>query len=371
MLTRLLFFVGAVSVVVLLFVLGAPYVTRIAFQPTESSIPEVKEKPSGAVQTVAQGLSVPWELVFLPEGDMLVTARGGQLLRIGLNTKSIDVPGVAAVGEGGLLGVALHQNFEENKWIYLYRTTLRGSEYINQVVRYDLDGLTLTNEQVILNNIPGARFHNGGRIAFGPDGYLYVGTGDAGVPESAQDTQNLAGKILRVADDGSVPRDNPFKNAVYSYGHRNVQGLAWDAEGRLFATEHGRSGLSSGNDELNLITAGKNFGWPTYEGADAPPGISAPVLTSGPDETWAPSGLAYSKGHIVFTGLRGQSLYAASVTQTGATNLRAFYRNEFGRLRTVVVGPDGALYLVTNNTDGRGEPSATDDRIIKVRPDFL
>jgi glucose/arabinose dehydrogenase len=371
MVTRLLFFLGAIGVFVLLIALAAPYLMRIAFEPTASSIPEVKEKPFGAIQTVAQGLLVPWELVFLPGGDMLVTTRGGQLLRIGLNTKSIDVPDVAAVGEGGLLGLALHPDFVENQWIYLYRTTLRSGEYINQVVRYELNGLTLTNEQVVLDGIPGARNHNGGRIAFGPDGYLYVGTGDAGVPQSAQDTQNLAGKILRVAGDGSVPTTNPFKNAVYSYGHRNVQGLTWDAEGRLFATEHGRSGLSSGNDELNRITAGGNFGWPTYEGADAPPGSNAPVLTSGPDETWAPSGLAYSNGHVVFTGLRGQSLYAASVTQTGATNLRAFYRNEFGRLRTVVVGPDGALYLVTNNTDGRGEPSATDDRIIKVRPDFL
>lgn len=371
MMTRILFFVAAVSVFILLFYISAPVLSRIAFQPTPSSIPEVKEKPSGAIQTVAQGLSVPWELVFLPGGDMLVTTRGGQLLRIGLSTKAIDVPDVAAVGEGGLLGLALHPDFPDNQWIYVYRTTERGSGYVNQVVRYTLDGLTLTEETIIVDSIPGARNHNGGRIAFGPDGYLYVGTGDASVPQSAQDTQNLAGKILRVADDGSVPETNPFKNAVYSYGHRNVQGLTWDAEGRLFATEHGRSGLSSGNDELNRITAGGNFGWPTYEGADAPPGSNAPVLTSGPDETWAPSGLAYSNGHVVFTGLRGQSLYAASVTQTGATNLRAFYRNEFGRLRTVVVGPDGALYLVTNNTDGRGDPGATDDRIIKVRPDFL
>jgi glucose/arabinose dehydrogenase len=353
-------------------VLGAaPYLVRIAFEPTASAIPEVKEKPSGAVHTVAQGLLVPWELVFLPGGDMLVTTRGGQLLRIGLSIKSIVVPSVAAIGEGGLLGLALHPNFAENQWIYVYRTTERGSGYVNQVVRYTLDGLTLTDEKIIVDSIPGARNHNGGRIGFGPDGYLYVGTGDASVPELAQDTQNLAGKILRVADDGSVPKTNPFKNAVYSYGHRNVQGLAWDAEGRLFATEHGRSGLSSGNDELNRIESGANYGWPTYEGVDAPAGIRAPVLTSGPDETWAPSGIATHKGNAVFTGLRGQSLYAAHLTPGGAENLRAFYRNEFGRLRTVVVGPDGALYLVTNNTDGRGEPGATDDRIIKVRPDFL
>ena len=208
-------------------------------------------------------------------------------------------------------------------------------------------------------------------LAFGPDGYLYVTTGETGQSDLAQDTNSLAGKILRVASDGQIPADNPFSNAVYSYGHRNSQGLAWDDNGQLWATEHGRSGLQSGYDELNLITKGANYGWPAIQGDESSPGMVAPVANSGPDETWAPAGLAYWDHSLFFGGLRGSTLYEAKILPGNKLELIGHFRNQLGRIRAVVAGPDGFLYISTSNTDGRGQPKGGDDKILRVNPQIF
>lgn len=349
------------------------------FAPTASTIESGKQNGvAKAPEAVAEGLEIPWELAFLPGGDMLVTERPGRLLRIGADKKMIPVSGVAHRGEGGLLGLALHPDFGRNGYIYLYLTTAEGGGLTNRVERYVLNGTALSKREIIIENIPGAANHDGGRIAFGPDGMLYITTGDAGSEERAQDTKSLAGKILRVRDDGSIPSDNPFTStgsvqaaAVYSYGHRNVQGIAWDETGQLWATEHGRSGVRSGFDEVNKIEKGGNYGWPDIEGAGSRAGMITPQVHSGASETWAPSGITYLHGHIIFAGLRGESLYSADVSNGAATTVKSHLRGEYGRLRTVVVGPDGMLYILTNNRDGRGSPGASDDRIMKLDPAAL
>ncbi|MFN3188526.1 MAG: PQQ-dependent sugar dehydrogenase [Candidatus Paceibacteria bacterium] len=326
---------------------------------------------SDDIEVIVENLSVPWGIVFLPDGDLLVTERSGRLVRIGNNSQIIEVNGVSAQGEGGLLGIALHPQYEENSLLYLYMTKEDGSGLINQVERYKLENNELVNREVILANIPGARNHDGGRIAFGPDGYLYIATGDAGNPSSAQDTNSLAGKILRVSVDGDIPSDNPFGNAVYSYGHRNVQGITWDDQGQLWATEHGRSGLLSGLDEINLIEIGNNYGWPEVEGDETGEGYIAPALHSGASETWAPGGIAYVNGSLVFVGLRGETVYVTSVSGIEVGEIERHLVNDYGRLRTVKVSPDNQLYILTSNRDGRGSPTTSDDLIIRLSPHLL
>ncbi len=340
-------------------------VTACPTAGSEKTAPAAADAPLSAVETVETDLTVPWEIAFLPGGDILVTERTGTLVRLGAAGRAITVPGVETAGESGLMSLALHPAFAENRWLYLAYTT--GSD--NRVVRYtyDLEANALTEPTVIIAGIPAARFHDGGRIAFGPDGYLYVTTGDAGDPGSAQDPASLAGKILRLTDGGDIPGDNPFGNAVYSYGHRNPQGLAWDDRGRLWSTEHGRSVPLSGYDELNLIEKGKNYGWPVIQGDEAAPGMVGPVIHSGPATTWAPAGAAYSDGAVLFTGLKGETLYRYD---TGTRTLTAYFAGRFGRMRAVAVH-DGWLYLSTSNRDGRGTVKEGDDRIVRIRLDYL
>lgn len=356
--------------------------TRQAFAPTqrtvsqpgfvpaeeETGVPDSKEEN---ITTIAQDLSIPWEIAFLPGGDLLVTERPGRLLRIGQDKQVIPVNGVRHVGEGGLLGLALHPDFASNNFVYLYLTTTAGSGLTNRVERYVLSGNELSGRTVILEHIPGAQFHDGGRIAFGPDEKLYITTGDAGTEANAQNRESLAGKILRLNDDGSIPMDNPFKTAIWSYGHRNPQGITWDEDGNLWATEHGRSGTASGFDEVNLIKPGKNYGWPTIEGDATASGMETPKANSGAKETWAPSGAAYLDGSIYFAGLRGEALYEAAIDGTNIPTIKAHLAGEFGRLRTVAVGPDGFLYILTSNKDGRGVVKPSDDKIIRINPELL
>lgn len=319
------------------------------------------------IEVVAENLNIPWSLVFLPDGSMLVTERPGVLKKIGTEEFSIKIPDVVHIGEGGLLGITLHPNFKENNWLYLYFTTRTNGRMTNVVKRYTLSGNNIGEEKIIIVGIPGNSNHNGGRIKFGPDGLLYITTGDSETSSLAQDINSLAGKILRLDENGDIPSDNPFGNAVYSYGHRNPQGLTWDEQGRLWATEHGRSGVQSGLDELNLIERGANYGWPTIQGDQAQDDLKSPVRHSGATATWAPSGLAYHSGSVFFAGLRGQALYEMSINEQGTVNeIKSHFKNEFGRLRDVVIGPDGYFYLLTSNTDGRGNPKSGDDKIIKI-----
>lgn len=340
----------------------------------EGTSRENRDVASPPIVALAQGLSIPWALAFLPDGSIIFTEREGRVRLIDMRGQLLTGPlltlnDVATVGEGGLLGIAVHPRFADNRAVYLYYTARRGGETIvNRVVRYRLENNQLRAPSVILDNIPAGSNHDGGRIAFGPDGMLYITTGDAGVEANAQDTTSLAGKILRLQDDGTIPADNPFTGSpIWSYGHRNPQGLAWDRAGNLWATEHG----PSAKDEINRIEAGKNYGWPRGSGENVPPDTVAPVVHSG-TVTWAPSGAAILDNTLYFAGLRSQTLYALSLTQAGGVGeLRSLFIKEFGRLRSVTVGPDGALYLLTNNRDGRGLAQTRDDQIIRVQPQAL
>lgn len=352
---------------------GRGAIRKQFFKPTGSFVPigiNATNNPDApeSIETYARELEIPWSAVMLPGGDILVTERPGRLRQIGKDAQTYTVSGVQHVGEGGLLGVALHPKFADNSYIYVYLTTKTGDSLTNRVERYKLANKQLSERKVIIEDIPGASNHDGGFLAFGPDGKLYVTTGDANIRPNAQDKTSLAGKILRVNEDGSNPDDNPFGNAVYSYGHRNPQGLAWDASGQLWSTEHGPSGAETGNDELNLIVKGGNYGWPDIKGTQTREGMIAPMLESGSDETWAPGGMAYHDGSLYFAGLRGQTLYEVKLDGGKARLVKAHFRNEYGRLRGVMIGLDNLMYLTTSNRDGRGTVAKGDDKIIRIDP---
>ncbi|GAA5042879.1 glucose/arabinose dehydrogenase [Thermocatellispora tengchongensis] len=315
-------------------------------------------------QVSVTGLQVPWALAFLPDGSGLVSERNtGRIMQVRPGAAPVAVatlPGVSASGESGLLGIAVSPTYAQDQWVYAYYTTASD----NRVVRFRLNAAQ--SPQVLLSGIPSAAIHDGGRIAFGPDGMLYVATGDAAATGNAQNLSSLAGKILRLRPDGTIPPDNPFAgSAVYSYGHRNVQGLAWDSQGRLYATEFGQNTW----DEINAIVAGGNYGWPTCEGTCSNASFRNPIVTWTTAEA-SPSGLAYANGTLFAAGLRGNRLWTVPVTASGSAGTPvAELQGRYGRLRAVAVGPDGWLWITTSNRDGRGTPTADDDRIIRVPPD--
>ncbi|WP_406206242.1 PQQ-dependent sugar dehydrogenase [Kitasatospora sp. NBC_01560] len=319
--------------------------------------------------TVADGLASPWGLLVLPDGDLLVSERDtAQILRIaakdGTRTVAGTVPGVVPGGEGGLLGIALSPDYATDHLVYTYFSTAGD----NRIARLPYDPAQPATQQlgsveVLLTGIPHGPRHNGGRIAFGPDGLLYAGTGDSSNSALAQDKASLAGKILRLAPDGTPAPGNPFPGSpVYTYGHRNVQGLAWDPQGRLWASEFGQDNW----DELNLIRAGGNYGWPVVEGVGGRTGYIDPVVQWRTSEA-SPSGIAYADGGIWVAALRGTRLWRVPLDgdhPAGAP--QEFFTDAYGRLRTVVADRDGTLLLMTDNTDGRGEPKPGDDRILRV-----
>lgn len=367
---------------------GGPTIGGRPPSPAEMRVPH----PAGVrVEVVAGGLEVPWDLAFAPDGRMFVTERPGRV-RVIAAGELAPAPwitfDVATTGEAGLMGMAVDPDFPASPWLYFAMTVENaGGDLENRVVRVREENGRAGRQQVILDHLPGGRVHDGCQLAFGPDGKLYVATGETWKKETAQDLANLGGKILRLNADGSIPADNPFgaTSPVWSLGHRNPQGLAFDPEtGRLWATEHGPSGEwwgVRGNDELNLIAAGKNYGWPLAVGAPGLPGFVDPVLVF-PKRHLPPAGLAvYSgrrapewTGNLFFASLRGETLLRVVLdreTRTRPVAVERLFETDFGeglygRLRAVGEGPDGALYFGTSNRDGRGDPARDDDRIFRL-----
>ncbi len=329
-------------------------------------------------ETVVTSLEIPWSMAFAPDGRLFVTERPGRVRIIdiasGRAELALTLDDVFTQGEAGLLGLALDPQFSQTRLVYLYYSARVGNGAVNRVVRFREVNSRLAEALVLLDNIPAASIHDGGRIRFGPDGFLYITAGDAAVANRAQDLGSTAGKILRLTRDGTTPRDNPFGSPLYSYGHRNPQGLDWHpTTGDLWASEHG----NTGNDEINVITAGVNYGWPLIEASASMSGMRTPVIFYNP--AIAPSGASFYRGDRfprfagnLFVGtLRGTHLLRLVVDSTAERRILAQERllgGEFGRIRDVVSGPDGLLYFCTNNRDGRGSPAQNDDRIVRLVP---
>lgn len=325
---------------------------------------------AATTREVATGLDVPWGVDFLPDGTAVVTERdSGRVMLLAPgegDARTAQEAGRVAVSAGsetGLLGVAVSPTFAQDHLIYLYAST----EEDNQVLRVMLKDGKLGTPTAILSGIPTSTHHDGGRMVFGPDGYLYISTGDAEEPDLAQDRASLAGKILRITVEGAPAPGNPWQSAVFSMGHRNVQGLAFDDEGQLWASEFGDKDW----DELNQIAQGGNYGWPYMEGHDRgpdnegppPDGLIAPMAVWPTDEA-SPSGLAFHNGSFWLGALQGSRLWEVPWTVKGVGEARAHLTDDFGRLRTVVVAPSGELWVTTSNTDGRADPRDGDDRIL-------
>ncbi|TLM71295.1 sorbosone dehydrogenase family protein [Pseudarthrobacter sp. NamB4] len=328
-------------------------------EPTSAPVTTAAAAIAGTPQQVAADLDAPWSVVFRNGRPLVSERNSGRILELapdGSVRPIGTVEGVAARGESGLLGLAVGSGGD----LYVYSTAADG----NRVQRFAVTGspgsLSLGEPDTLLDRIPSASIHDGGRIAFGPDGMLYVTAGDASQRNAAQDRESLAGKILRMTPSGDVPADNPFPGSlVYSYGHRNPQGIAWTDDGTMFATEFGQNTW----DELNIITPGANYGWPTVEGIADREGFVDPVQQWEPTDA-SPSGMAHAGGTLFIANLRGQVL--RSVPVSDPSTFTDHYRREYGRIRDVTVSPEGQLWFLTNNTDGRGDPEPGDDRIFAV-----
>jgi glucose/arabinose dehydrogenase len=331
------------------------------------------------VEVIVSNLEIPWSMAFAADGRLFMTERPGRVRIVDITRRSttlaLTLDDVFAQGEAGLLGLALDPAFAQNHFVYVFYTARRPlGGAVNRVVRYREVGGTLGEFIVLLDNLPANTLHDGGRLRFGPDGLLYITTGDAGNQQFAQDLGSLAGKILRIRPDGTTPA-NPFASPIYSYGHRNPQGIDWNpSTGDLWESEHG----NVANDEVNVIDAGLNYGWPLIEGAQSRAGLQPPVTFYDPT-TIAPSGASFYRGkrfdqfdgNFFIATLRGAHLLRLRTDSRMPRLVAAQERlldQQFGRIRDVIEGPDGYLYFCTNNRDGRGNPLANDDRIARLVP---
>lgn len=340
----------------------APTVTGTPAEHTGSSSPATSAPTAPSV--LATGLTAPWSIVPIGSGA-LISQRGDGRVREWTPTGGLrdvgTVPGVVSGGEAGLNGLAIHDD-GGTRWLYAYHATADDNRVVRLRLTGDVAALRFdpATAEDVLTGIPRAANHDGGRIAFGPDGMLYVGTGDAGQRDRARDRDYLGGKILRLTPEGRPAPGNPFGTAVYSLGHRNVQGLAWDSAGTLWASEFGQDTW----DELNRIQPGGDYGWPDHEGRAGAADAIDPVVTWRPSEA-SPSGIAIVGDVVYIVGLRGERLWTLDTTSPDPQP-RAAYAGDFGRLRDVVAAPNGVLWVLTNNTDGRGSPRDGDDRLLQV-----
>jgi aldose sugar dehydrogenase len=346
------------------------------FTPSQTTLPIPEPGQSdgssnnntrSGVQMLAQNLDVPWAIDIAEDGRLFFTERTGRIMVIDKNGSLLSDPvayiNIMQNGESGLLGLALHPNFTGNHLLYVYHTYSNESSVLNKVLMLTEDDNKIVESKVIIDNIPAADRNDGGRIKFGPDGKLYIATGDARQPELAQDAGSLAGKILRLNSDGSIPEDNPFEGSpVYSYGHRNIQGLAWHPlTGDLYASEHGLEG----NDEINLIKPGSNYGWP-IEDCNAEK-FEKPILCFNP--AVAPAGMTFAvldrlgyQNDILLATLKAQHIRLVDLESDVESNILT----GFGRIRDIVEAADGSLYVATSNRDGRAVPSQNDDKILRI-----
>ncbi|WP_419727000.1 PQQ-dependent sugar dehydrogenase [Terrisporobacter petrolearius] len=328
------------------------------------------------VEVIAENLNIPWAMDISNSGNIYFTERTGSIRVIEKGTLNPEplitfTDPFISQGEGGLMGIALDPNFLQNHYFYVMHSYTENSKLYNRVVRLIENNNKAYLDKILIDKIPGGRIHNGGRIKIGPDNKLYITTGDAGNSSLSQNLSSTAGKILRIELNGSIPKDNPFANSpVYSFGHRNPQGLAWNSKNILYSSEHGQSA----HDEINIIHPGSNYGWPLVQGDEDSSEIDVqkPLIHSG-EVTWAPSGITFVnqgpwQDKLLVATLRGQQLLMFSLNKDGTVveNMESLLKNEYGRLREVIQEKDGSIYITTSNRDSNGNPDITDDKIIRL-----
>ncbi|MDR7074337.1 PQQ-dependent sugar dehydrogenase [Fictibacillus barbaricus] len=347
------------TLISILFLSGCFHEEKNTSEKNEKDAAEVLARQA---EVVATDLVIPWN-INKQDNTFYSSQRPGYIIKVDSTKGSKTVQNVEVLkkvlheGEGGLLGFILAPDFENSREAFAYHTYKQDGNVYNRIIVLKLDQNKWTEKNMILEKIPGGRIHNGGRIKIGPDGKLYATAGDAGNPENAQNVNSLAGKILRMELDGSVPNDNPYeKSYVYSYGHRNPQGLAWDQDERLYSSEHGQMA----HDEINLIEPRKNYGWPIIEGNEQAPAMVSPLFQSG-DNTWAPSGMAIKNKQIYVASLRGERILVIDLADKEVIT----FFEDAGRMRDMLI-EDNALYTITNNRDGRGTPREGDDKLLKL-----